>query len=88
MAKRGRKPNQEVATLWDYRHAKLLLDALATYDYEDKKLGSLLVTLCTSWGVELAPYETITHGHIYKTIQNLARHCLEHGRNEANEDES
>lgn len=81
MAKRGRKPNQEVATLWDYRRGKLLLDVLAM-DSNVIERWNAIKQLCENWGVPIVMHEL---GHApteMGTIQALAKHCLEHGRNE------
>ena len=74
------------ADLWDYRHAKTLLDVLAISETREH-LVTNLDALCHSWRVlpHLFREGNITKMDTHKTIQNLAKHCLEHGRNQVKE---
>lgn len=76
----GRPPKGRPKTLWNYRHMKLLVDALANYGDDASYLEIALEFLATSWNVPVIKRghdERIDHVEL---IQALAKHCLEHGR--------
>ena len=86
----NRTKNSHPSDLWDYRHAKTLLDVLATYDNEGETfdLDIALLQLCENWKVTPRYYlEDVLEKHetfleVELTIQALAQHCLQHGREE------
>lgn len=71
MTSKGRKPNTQPALAWDKRRALLLVQVLASNDpYQG------IGVLCDAWGVEWS------QGGMMETIRALAKHALEHGRDE------
>lgn len=75
MAKRGRPRAQQLATLYDYRRMKTLIDVLAMMD--DTKRAKTLEFLGSMWlGNEVQYYCP------ERLVNRLARHVLEHGREE------
>ena len=80
------------ADMWDYRHGKLLLDLLAGYSAmnmpdddttvqflgsRDNQLMKIIAQLSSSWGVNQETSESLL-----ESLANLAKHALEHGREE------
>lgn len=83
----GRPPGSKPANLWDYRHMKTLADVLATYQPETEEFDTALEALCAYWGV-YPIWEKAGGLNEVKTIHMLARHTLEHGRQETLEKQS
>jgi hypothetical protein len=70
MATKGRPRAQQPATAWDYHRALALVQALAS----DAPMSGI-AALCEAWGVPLG-FDSV------ETIRALAKHALEHGREE------
>ena len=88
----NRTKNSHPSDMWDYRHGKLLLDLLASYSAldmpdndatvqflteRDSKLMEVIAHLSHSWDVNQETSESLLEG-----LANLAKHALEHGREE------
>jgi hypothetical protein len=84
----NRTKNSHPSDLWDYRHAKLLVDILAHADNSSDRfdLDVALIQLCKNWGIEPKYFLGLEISNNFldteATIQRLAQHCLEHGREE------
>lgn len=81
MSEKGRPPNILPAKLWDYRRMKFLVDVLGTMQPETEEFDTALEALCGYWGIYPIRDEDGKLNEV-KTIHMLAKHTLEHGRNE------
>lgn len=82
----NRTKNSHPSDLYDYRRAKLLLDVLAL-DNEDARghLVTNLEVLCKNWEIFPVYYNNPAGFRLMdipRTLQRLAQHCQEHGREE------